>query len=257
MPTPDHIRQASLAKRRRVCVICDKEFHVKSADRVGRTCSKEHQRIHISRIQKGRKQSPETITKRSESIRAVWADPEKRSSWKEATTEGIRRWHENEVNARIFAKRSSERMKRRHADPEWQKVHKERSSRTMRANWAKYRNEYVAAACRRYEQGIGINSEDSIKKKNAACTWILKQAQAALHTETNYDAVFTEVQRQLRASMPYDPIVHGDHNEYSRLLGKKVVDSAECREIADGFLATAIPKYAAEWRTSRAMADVA
>ncbi len=257
MPTPDHIRQASLAKRRRVCVVCGATFHVKSADRIGRACSPEHLRVHRSRIAEGRTQSIETRRKRSESLRNARADPERNARWTAAAAEGSRRWHADDDNATAFAQSSSERMKRRHADPDWQKVRDERSSRTMKANWDKHRDAYVRAACDRYARGVGINTAESERRKVLAARWIMKHAQDALHTETDYDEVFARVQRQLRTETPYHEATHGDYQDYSRALGTRVANSPECREIADGFLSEAIPRFAAEWKAAKTSRETA
>lgn len=256
MPTPQRIRDAALAKRKRTCVVCGTVFYVKKSSQVGRTCSKEHHRIHLSRLKTGTKQSPETIAKRSRSLEKAWADPGRRERWRSAVGDGIRRWHEDEDNARSFANRSSKRMKERHADPEWQKTRNNRSSRTMKENWAKHRDLFVTQACERYARGIGIASKESIQRKNQASKWIMKRAQEALHAETDYDAVFSRVQERFRNELPYDVEVHGDYTDYSRIIGEKVVNSIECRTIADGFLARAIPRFSSEWQENKGNASV-
>lgn len=207
--------------------------------------------MHQSTLSSGRIQSQETIRKRSESLRAARADPDRNARWNAAVAAGIRRWHADEDNARAFAKRGSDRMKRLHADPEWQKIRDERSTRTMKANWDKHRDAYVRAACEKYARGVGINTEESERRRVAAARWIMKRSVEALHDETDYDEVFTQVQHRLRAEMPYDELVHGDYRDYSRELGTKVVNSAECRAIADAFMSLAITRFSAEWQAAK------
>jgi len=246
-------KATSIAKRKRICAICGTHFLVKKADRKGVTCSRECSSKHINQRQRGRKASPETREKISAALKAVWGDPERSAKWTAAVAAGARNWHADPDNAAAFAKRSSERMKRRHADPEWQKVRDTRSSRVMTANWVKHREVYVAQAIERYEQseisGVGINSDDAKAKKAEAAKWIMTKAGAAMRAETDYNAVYTEVQARLRREMPYDgPQNNSDYYDYSKKLGHAVVNSPECRAIADEFMATAIPRFAKKWR---------
>jgi hypothetical protein len=144
-------------------------------------------------------------------------------------------------------------MKRRHTDPEFQERRDARSSRTMKANWEKHRNTFTAQSIERYQrmaaEGSGICSDDSEARKRLAAKWIMKRAQEALHTETDYNEVYAMVQARLRREMPYDgPAESADYYEYCSKLGRAVTLSPECREIADSFLAEAIPRFAAEWR---------
>jgi hypothetical protein len=123
----------------------------------------------------------------------------------------------------------------------------------MKATWGKHRELFTAAAVERYASGVGINSDEGKAKKAAACKWIMTQAQEALHTETDYNLVYTEVQARLRREMPYDgPQEGSDYMEYLRKLGLATVSSPECRSIADAFLSEAIPRFAAEWKKRRA-----
>lgn len=253
MGTPIHIREASLKKRQRVCVICGAEFVVRNASIIGRACSKPCASAHQSRIQSGRIVSDETRAKRSASLKAKHADPEFAAKWRAKNAAAVAAWHSNPDNATAFAKRSSERMKKRHGDPEWQKVRNERSSRTMKKNWETYRDLFTAQSAERYirniELGRGINTGEAEAKKRTAAKWIMKQAQAALHTETDYNEVYAAVQAKLRREIPYDgPQGTADYFDYLRKLGSLVTNSPECREIADGFLSTAIPRFAEEWR---------
>jgi hypothetical protein len=249
MPTPERIKAASREKRQRVCVICGASFMVASADRVGRTCSRPCMVKRMSQAKKGRKQSPETCAKRSQALREKWAnDPEGRARLNEASAERMRQWRADPVNAQACAERASERMKRRHADPEWQKVRDERSARTMKATWLKHREHLIAVAVERYASGVGINSPEARARKAAACKWIFTKAQEALHTETDYNAVYAEVQARLRQEMPYDgPQEGSDYMEYLGKLGRETVNSPECRTLADTFMSEAIPRFAAEW----------
>ena len=259
MPTPERVKLASLEKRKRICTICEAHFIVRSVDRKGVACSKDCLRKSMALRQKGHKQSPETIAKRSQAMKAVRADPERRAAWHAATAAAIKKWHTDPANAAAFAKRSSERMKRRHTDPDFQKRRDERSSRVMSANWQRHRESFIQQSIDRYErmasEGTGLLSEEAKAKKAVANKWILKQAQAALHTETDYDVTYTEVQARLRMERPYDgPQEGSDYLEYLQWLGRSVVNSPECRAIADDFLSRAIPHFAAEWNTRKKQA---
>lgn len=164
----------------------------------------------------------------------------------------MREWLSDPVNAAAASARSSARMKALHQDPQFQVRRNERSARTMRANWEKHRDLYIAQASERYINGIGLNSDEANAKRSAAAAWIMKRAQAALHTETNYDAVYADVQARLRREMPYDgPKNESDYYDYLKNLGKATVSHPECRSIADHFMAEAIPRFSAQWRNRR------
>lgn len=249
MPTPEWVREASRKKRERICVICGEGFLVRSVDRVGRTCSTPCLKKVMSANASARKPSKETIEKRKVSMKLARADPERKAMWDAATKKGRQTWLADPANFEAQSKRSSERMKRRHADPEWQKVRDERSSRVMKANWQKYRDVFTEQAVERYAKGIGVAAEWSIKKKNEAAKWIMKMASRAMHTETEYDAVYKDVQERLRSDMPYDgPQGGSDYMDYLSRLGRAVTNSVECRTIADMFMAEAIPRFAKEWK---------
>jgi hypothetical protein len=253
MPTPERIKAASLEKRRRICVICGTVFLVKKTSDVGKTCSKPCHSTHNAKVRTGRKQSAETIARRSQSLRAARADPERNAAWNAAVAKGIAAWHDNPANAAEFAKRASDRMKLRHQEPDFQKRRDERSSRTMKATWKKNRDKFIAQAVSRYlrhrENGQGLWDSETIARKNEAAQWIMKRAQEAMHAETEYNAVFAEVQEQLRRETPYDgPQGAGDYLEYCQKIGTATVNDPRCRAIADAFMSEAIPRFSAEWR---------
>jgi len=147
-------------------------------------------------------------------------------------------------------------MKRRHADPEWQKVRDKRSSATMKTTWETRREQFTVQAAERYlrheEAGTGINSPDAKRRKAIAVQWIMKKAQEAFHAETEYNAVYAEVQARLRREMPYDgPQEGSDYMDYLQMLGRAVTCSPECRTIADTFLSEAISRFAKAWNARR------
>ena len=104
-------------------------------------------------------------------------------------------------------------------------------------------------AVERYVQGIGISSDGAMANKATANRWILKQAQAALHAETSFNAIYADVQARLRLEMPYDgPLDSSDYHDYLSKLGSAVTHHPEIRAIADAFMSEAIPRFAEEWR---------
>lgn len=255
MPTPERIKAASREKRQRVCVICGTHFMVRAVGRVGKSCSAPCLSELRARLKRGTKQSAETVAKRSNSLKAVRSDPERNAKWTDAATQGLRRWHADPANAEAFATLSSERMKRRHTDPEWQKVRDARSSRTLKAVWETHREQFIAASIDRYARGIGLNSEEANAKRDEAHRWIMKKAQEALHTETDYNLVFADAQARLRREMPYDgPLEGSDYMEYLGKIGRATASSPECRQLSDTFMSEALPRFAAEWRRRKAVA---
>lgn len=205
-----------------------------------------------------RKHSAETNAKLAASLKA-WAEanPEAARKKKEAMVAGRRKWLSNPENAAKMAKAASERMKRRHQDPEFQKRRNERSSRTMKKTWETKRDVMMDAAHKRYaamaENETGICSKESIAKKNAASKWIMKKAKEALRTETDYNDVFNRTMARLREEMPYDgPQTSSDYIDYLRQLGVATTSSRECREIADRFMSEAIVRFSAEYRKRQA-----
>lgn len=255
MPTPERIKLASLEKRRRVCAVCGAKFLVRSVDRVGLTCSPPCLKKRMAESASKRRASPETRAKMSAAAKAWYSDPAKKAGWHEATAAATKRWHADPENAAAFAKRSSERMKRRHhEDTEFQERRNERSSRVMKANWEKHRDLFTRQSAERYqamlEAGTGLLSDEAKARKVEANKWILKQATGALHTETDYNEVYAEVQARLRREQPFSP--GEDYYEYCKWLGNAVVMSPECRQIADAFLGEAIPRFAKEWNARKA-----
>jgi hypothetical protein len=189
----------------------------------------------------------------SAAAKANLADPEYKARHQTRTAEGLSKWHANPANAAAFAARASERMTRLHAtDKGFQSRRNERSSRTMKRNWEQYRELYTAQSVERYAAGIGINNAEAEAKKRIAAKWIMKKAQEALHTQTDYDAVFTEVHNRLRREMPYDgPQGTSDYFDYLSKLARAVASSPECRVIADTFLSEAIPQFSQEWQSMK------
>lgn len=248
----DCLRAEWKKKRERVCVICDTTFHAKRAGHKGLTCSVECRSILQSKNASGRSASDETRKKQSDSARLMHSDPEWREQWLVRQREWQVEWHKDPKNAADFAQRSSERMKKRHQDPEWQKVRNARSSRVMKENWAQYREEYTQRAAEQYQQmerdGTGLLSEKALERKLQATKWIMKRANEALHSETEYNEVYAAVQARIRIEQPFE---EGDYIDYCRWLGTQVVNSPECREIADGFLSGAIPRFAAQWQNKK------
>lgn len=256
MPTPDHIRQESLRKRARLCTICGSAFVVRKADRKGSSCSPACLAILRRQNASGRPQSAETIAKRAAANREAWADSKANEVRRLAISTGVKAWHAEPSNAERFAKRSSDRMKALHADPDWQKIRDKRSSVVMKQNWQKHRDLFVQQAIERFHksalEGSGLNSDESKKLSAQAAKWIFKRAQAALHSETDYDAIFTEVQARLRRERPFDGDESGaDYFDYLRQLCRDVVMSPECRILSDTFMASAIPRFSDEWQRNK------
>jgi hypothetical protein len=247
------LRADQEAARQRDCIICGASFTLRKAGSPAKTCSETCRSELQASVQSGRKHSPETIAKRAAAVKAALADPEVRKRQTEATRAARARWLANPDNAARFAHEASERMKRRHADPEWQTVRDARSSRVMKGNWEKHRDAFTAISVERYARGEGIASEEAKARKAVASKWIMKRAQEALHAETDYNLVYAEVQAELRNAHPYDPNTD-DYYEYCKKLGTLVVSDPRCMSIANSFLATAIPHYAAEWQKRKATA---
>lgn len=254
-----NISRASLEKRQRNCSVCRKQFTAKATSTKGVACSKKCLLEIQRRNSLGKKLSAEAKEKQSASLKAAWSDPEVRGRWSQALTDSNRKWRADPANAERVAKiaeLSSARMKARHTDPAWQKIRDERSSIVMKENWRRYRDHYRQSAVERYrnslEAGVGINSDDAKALKRTAAKWIMTKAQEAMHTETDYDEVFSEVSARMRREMPYDgPSGTADYFEYLKQLGIAVVNSKECRSISDSFMAEAIPKFAQQWRELR------
>lgn len=254
MPTPERIREASRQRRQRVCTICQAEFEVRKSSHAGLSCSPACASVIRRRNSTGRRQSAETVAKRMAGNRAHWdANPEGLADRQAKVAAKLREWHTDPENAALASSRSSERMTRLHQDPDFQRRRNERSSRTMKATWQNRRELFVAYAIERYarfaEQGVGLLSSEAVARKNAAAKWIMTKAQEALHAETNYNEVFAEVQDRLRREMPFDETGNeADYFDYLKRLGSAVVNSPECRAIADVFMAEAIPRFGREWR---------
>lgn len=195
--------------------------------------------------------SAEANAKAAASIRARYQDPEFRARLKEATAEARKKWFSIPENAAAFAKQSSDRMKKRHDEGNW-KAEGGRSgisSRAIKKALETHKEMYRQVAKDRYDAGLGINSEESKSSKAAASKWIMKAANDALHAETDYDEAYREAHLRLRREMPYDgPGGDADYYDYCKRLGTAVVNSPECRKIADEFMSLAIPRFAKIWQ---------
>lgn len=253
MPTPDRIKAASLAKRQRVCRVCGAQFVVRSADRLGASCSPPC-RKEVNRLaQTGRVQSEETKAKRSASMKQTMSDPVRKEARSASARAALSKlWDDPEFRARR-SQASSERMRQRHADPAWQRIRDERSSRVMKANWEKHRDIFTQQALDRYERGVcSLNQGEAEERKRAAAKWIMTQAQASLHSETNYDEVFRNVQARIRSEHPfYGDTESRDYYEYCQKIGKMVTSHPECRAIADQHLGIAITRFSAQWQAKK------
>ncbi len=248
MPTPEWKREESRRKRQRTCAVCGTEFLVRSVDRQGATCSKQCLSKHLSQKQTGRVQSEESRAKRSATMKTLRADPEANARWSAAAHAGIKRYLADPDNFAAFSARASDQMRKLHTDPEFQQRRNERSSRVMKQNWVKYREKFTQDAIEKYARGEACNSEEAKANKAKAAKWIMKKAQEALHTETDYDERYAEIQAQLRREMPYDgPLETSDYYDYLQKLGKATVNHPELRELADTFMSEAIPRFAAAW----------
>ena len=252
MPTPDWKREESRKKRERTCTICGTEFLVRSVDRKGVSCSKlclseVHRRAHS-----GKMQSEETKAKRIASLKITRNDPERKAKWDAAVRVGLEKYMSNPDNRAAVSARSSAHMRKLHTDPEFQKRRDERSSRVLKAVWVNHRDKFTQYAVERYARGEACNSEEGKRNKVIAAKWIMKKAQEALHTETDYDAQYAEVQAQLRREMPYDgPLDSSDYFDYLQKLGKAVVNHPDLRKLQDEYMKNAIPKFSAEWRAKK------
>lgn len=243
-------KQHFAKKRERTCLVCSTLFHAQSSDSMKKTCSRECLKLLL----RGRKQSPETIEKRNLAIASFRAaNPEREQQRKTNALKGRLEWLSVPENSAAVAKQASDRLKRLHADPVWQKIRDERSSRVLKDVWARHRDEFISGARIRYlasrEAKTGINSPESEAKRNIAAKWIMTKAQEAMHTETEYDAVFKDLMTRFRQQIPFDATgSESDYNDYCRKIGYLVTTSPELRSISDAFLADAIPRFAKEYR---------
>lgn len=179
--------------------------------------------------------------------------PEAEERRKAAHREAMKRWHADPVNAAAFAKRMSERMKARHADPAWKERRSEISSRSAKKMWAERRGHFVQLAVDRYArmvaEGTGICSEDSVARKNAASKWIMQKAQDELHANTEFNELYRETQARLRRDNPYDETGNdADYFAYCSWLGTAVASDPVVRALADTFMSAAIPRWAKAWQ---------
>ncbi len=250
MPTPQWIRDRSLERRKRTCQICGTEFYAKNASMIGATCSKPCFIERNRRIRIGHKHTDETKAKMAASQAAFRkANPAADAARQAKCAAKLRAFTQTPE----FAAMSSERMKKRHADPDWQPIRDARSSQVMRANWLKHRDSYTAAIRERYDRYLaidrGIGSTEAERRKREAAKWIMKRAQADLHADTEFDELWVEVLAEKRALHPYDgPLGTADYHEYCKRIGKLVTQDQRIRELADRFMAKAIPRAAAAWQ---------
>lgn len=242
-----------MGKLDRTCLICGTSFLVKKACRTGKACSKLCRSKLFSKIASDRKASQATKDKMSASQKRLNSDPVYRDRRSAAARDGLRSWLSDEDNAKKFSKASSDRMRMRHADPEWQKIRNARSSETLKKTWQAYRETFIENAKVRYAEGLGLNSLNSIVNKKHACEWIMQKCQDELHQETNCDEVFAEAQERARRDFPYDG--KSDYMEYMSKIGKMTVSDPEYRELVDNFMKIAIPKFSKEWNKKKKLAN--
>ncbi|NML93784.1 hypothetical protein [Novosphingobium olei] len=200
-----------------------------------------------------KKQSPETIAKRNASL-AAWraANPERYRERQAKCAEKLRAY----TQTKEFAAKSSARMKARHADPEWQKVRNARSSKTMKRTWEEQRERMLSANkdnfIKNQSAAVGIFSSASEEKKRVAARWIMRRAQSALRTDTEFNELWVYTHERLRAEKPYE----GDHDssnylDYLSWLGKATTSDPAICDLAGRFLRDAIPRAASEWRAAQ------
>jgi hypothetical protein len=198
--------------------------------------------------------SPEHKAKIAAAHRAKFNDPAYKAMHKARSAAANKKWHSNPENAAKFAQCSSERMKKRHAENNW-KAEGGRSgisSRGIKKALDTHKEMYREMAKDRYAAGLGINSDTAKSAKVAAGKWIMKAANEALHSETNYNEVYREAHLRLRREMPYDgPSDGADYHEYIKKLGTATVNSPECRKVADDFMRVAIPRFAKKWQEQK------
>ena len=81
---------------------------------------------------------------------------------------------------------------------------------------------------------------------------ILKRAHQELRAETDYCAVFAEVQEMLRRELPYDgPKEGSDYADYLQKLGRATVAHPRCQEIVSSYMSEAIPRISRDVRTAQ------
>lgn len=203
----------------------------------------------------GRKHTPESNAKRAEASRLKWQDPEFRAKASAAMKEGQKRAAADPVKAAKRSATTSAHMKRMHQDPEFQARRNKRSSETLKATWARseMRARFIDQAREKYAAKIGVSRADSVAASKAANRWILTQANAELRAATDYNAVYKEVQAQMRLDFPYDgPEDDAFYKEYLGKLGRRVVAHPRLVKISREFLSEAIPRWAKVWADMRA-----
>lgn len=161
------------------------------------------------------------------------------------------------AQARTGVKDTEEtKMRKAASSRAWRITHPEWEDRRREAAFmATQTEEYKAGALQRYEQmmatGTGICSTETRALTANAAKWVMKKARAAMEVETDFVEVWARVQDRLRREMPYDgPLGTADYFEYSRKLGKALTADPEIRELQDGFMSEAIPRFYAEWKAA-------
>lgn len=253
------VAEKNRRRRERTCVQCGEAFLLAKAGKDRKVCSKACLRSLVSAARTGLKQSAETIALRKASIEARYAIPEnaaKRRATNQATMAKL--WADPEFAA-ASSVASSERMIRRHTDPEFLARKSVRSSCVMKQNWKLHRENYVRLGVERYardlDAGLGLNSETAKRRKLEACTWIMTEAQAALHCETQYNELFRLAMERNRNEHPFNgQIPSDDYYDYCRMIGTMTVNAPECRDMADSFMSKAIPRFAAIWQANKVAA---
>ena len=245
---------------KRNCIHCGVEFKIEGkrpSKCVRKTCSPACHKAILIKSSTGRTQSPETIAKRKSSIKAFRAaNPEAEVMRKARAAEKLALWRSDPANAAAISKRSSDHMKRLHADPDFQERRNARSSQTMKRMWLLRREHMLDLVMQNHARMLatetGICGTDSVARKNAASKWIMTKAMEALHIETDYDAVFAAELDRLRREMPYDgPQDGSDYQDYCSKIGTAVTKSPACRGIADPFMSEAIPRFSKEWQARK------
>jgi hypothetical protein len=92
----------------------------------------------------------------------------------------------------------------------------------------------------------------AINRRNASTVKIImRRAARELRAETDYCAVFADVQARLRRELPYDgPKEGSDYAEYLHNLGRATAAHPMCQEILGSFMRQAIPRITKEVRAA-------
>lgn len=247
---PKHFTpEQRLRKRQRVCVSCGAEFLAVSAKSPAKHCSKDcryERAIHMERrkrvcIECGNEfvgPPPSVPQNYCSTPCRMKAQSRNRTGWKQ-TTETIEKRRASTL-ANL-------------ADPEY----KARWLKSVRDGMAKWMENPDNAASFSATRSATVKAYYQDTERSAAhramMSWIMKAAAKALRTETNYVELFTEALARLRGEHPFNgQIPSEDYYEYCRMIGTMVVNSPECRTLADSFMTTALPRFTAEWQAAKA-----